>query len=353
MATAKARKWTIIVVVLISLLFVSFFLLRTFILAKVLERARISLHNKLNINLTIGSYNFKQFRSIYFKNITLTDSLQQPIFHTDSVYVQLRVLPLFAGKIRFNKFYSKNLNININNLLIDRVLQLRSHSKTTDTISQINYAKTLDNVFKALFSFVPGEVQMDSSFFRYNRYKMKLTVSCGSFQVANNNFSGNIFLSDSLNQSDLQLTGFINASNHNFNISGYSNTTEHITLPYINQRWGLTVKFDTLSFSFNLLDDSWSNMKFAGYAHAANFEIQNKRIAPNPVLVKNGNLDFIFNAGERYIELDSSSIVSANSFSFSPYVKFENQNGRAMTIDIVLGEGFHTPSSLAAITINS
>jgi hypothetical protein len=334
MVNSKVKKWTIIGLVAIILCFTSFFIIRTIVLNKVLDKAKLGLQHKLNLNLTYQSVGFKQFRSIYIQNLTLTDSLEKAVFHVDSIFFRIRVLPLFTGKIRFSKFVSKNLYIDIDNKLVIKMLHSRNGKATTDSIQPVNYAKTFNRIFKALFSVIPGEVQMDSTVFRYQREKLKLSVSCGRFKMEDNAFSGNIHISDTLNQSDLKLSGFIDAGSQNFNITGCSNNQLPITLPYLNQRWGFSVKFDTLQFSFNLVDDSWKKLQFAGKAHAANFEIQNKRIAPTPVVFNNTNLDFRFNAGERYIELDSTSIVSANAFSFSPYVKLEKNEGYIITIQI-------------------
>jgi hypothetical protein len=334
MVITKAKKWTIIGIAILVSLFILFFSARTFILSKVIDKAKIGLHNKLNVDFKIESYGFKFFRSIYFTQITLTDSLQQQIFHADSVFFQLKVLPLFVGKIRFNKFYSNNLSANLNNKFLDKILQSRNRNTKIDSVKTINYAQTFNNIFKVMFSLVPNEVKMDSSSFHYQREKMKLTASCAHFQIIDNTFSGNLILSDTLNKSDLHLSGFIDANSQKFNISCNSNNNQPVTLPYINTRWGLSIKFDTLNYSFNLLDDSWDRIKFAGLAQVSNFEIQNKRISPTPVIIKSGYLDFIFNAGERFIELDSASVVSANSFSFSPYMKFENLDGIKLTIQI-------------------
>ena len=333
MAIFTRKKVIVSVLVFIILLIILFFIARTFIFNKILEKTTSKLHNYYKLELRVENSGLNGLSGLWFKNITIKDSLNDTVFYSDNLNLNIKVLPLLFGNIRLNTIISNKISIKFTNGILESILNSNKKQKT-DSTQLRNYSKAIDNVFNALFSMVPDNVQLDSFSFKYNRPKSSLEMFCKSFKIDNNNFNIPVWISDSLSQSNVQLQGNISESSKSFKILITSTDNKPITMPYIGQRWGINVKFDTLQFGINYLGYSSEKVSFTGNTQTFGFEIQNKKISPEPVGILKGGFDFNISAGKNYIELDSSSVLSLNNFSFSPYVKYENSDSKKLIISI-------------------
>jgi hypothetical protein len=312
-----------------------YFSFRAVIFNIIFKRIGHKLQNKYNLQLSVNNYEYKGARSILLEGFTVKDSVGDTLVYADSLFFQLRVFPLFTGKIRFLKFYADDVTATLGGELIDKIFfSKKDKTSENDTLKRHNFSKSIDNIFNTLFSAIPNEIIVDSVSLSYHRGKNNFIAFCPEFIMSDGKFKGNIILSDEILNSNCQISGRIDKSNNNIEIELCSANSRPVTIPYITKRWGTTIKFDTLRYSFNYLGFDWGKLKFTGSGEASGLTIQNYRIAPNPVVFHKGAINFVFNVGEKYIELDSSSSISINSFRFYPYLKYLDNGEKETEIKI-------------------
>jgi hypothetical protein len=111
-----------------------------------------------------------------------------------------------------------------------------------------------------------------------------------------------------------------------------------VHIPYISPRWQAFAGFDTLRFSLTFKEEDKNHLNITGDASASNLAINYKRIGPDLVVTKKGKLDFSIHVGDRYIEMDSTSSVLINKFSFSPFLRYEKYDHRKLTFKFIQKE---------------
>jgi hypothetical protein len=329
------KKPAIITISVIVAFVLLYFIFRFFILNYTINKISNKLKNNYGLNFTLQESEFNGLRSVSFKNILITKSTVDTVFYSDSVYLKIKLFPLFSGKIRFKEVHVKSIKLNMNGDILDTILHYKKENKK-EIVSNIqtDYSKTADRILSNIFSKIPNELKIDSTFLHFSRGKTNLTLYCPGFSYSSKKIEGLVFMTDSINYSKCSLKGTIDQESKKVDVSFFTANKHSVSLPYINQKWDVTIKFDTLRFIFNYLGYANNRLSVDGYFQADNLYIQNKRIAPTPVIINNGAADIIFNIGNDYFELDSISKIAVNNFALSPYFKYKNHKGREITMCI-------------------
>ncbi len=328
------RKKLIISFVIIVLLFIIFFVGRQLLFAHAIKKFSNKLNEKYNLNLVISKSEFHGFTSIAFRNIVIKNKNEDTVFFADSVFLQLRIWPGVNGKLRFREFIASTINVNFSGELYDKIFH---HHLPIDSLvlnKHTSYAENINKIFTSLFSLAPNYAELKNCSFNYNRNEFKFSLSVPKLLLKNGKFESELITSEAGNKSSCSISGEFNKSTENIYFKIGSSLKQPFCLPYIDQKWGLTVKFDTISLNLNKHSLNWGVTNLDGNAIATNFSIQHKKIAPTAVNLKVGEINFKINAGDKYIELDSASEIMFNHFSFKTYLKYQHNGEKEIFLKI-------------------
>ena len=329
------KKSVIITISALAACVMLFFVLRIFLFNYIINKIKNRLESEYNLNLVLKNSEFKGFSGFLFTGILVNTLPNDTVFYSDSVFLQIKPFSLLAGNIRVRKLLINQIKFDLSGDILDKFLNKKKKRKENiGDIIHADYSKTANRIISYFFSIVPNEIRVDSAFMHFRRGKLKLTISCPGFRLSSKEFEGQILLTDSTNYSRCILKGTIDREFKKIDISICTANNQLVTLPYIDQKWDVSIKFDTLRFLFNCLDYNSEKITVDGYFQADNFHIRHNRIAPTPVIIKNGAADIICNVGNDYIEIDSISKIAVNYFAFSPYLKYQNHSGREITFRI-------------------
>ena len=174
------------------------------------------------------------------------------MFFADSVFFQLRIWPCLTGKIRFRKFIASTINVNFSGELYDKIFH---HHLPIDSIvlnKHTSYSENINKIFANLFSLAPNYAELKNCLFNYNRNELKFSLSVPKLLLKNGIFESELITSEAGNKSSCSISGGFNKSTENIYFKIGSSIKQPFCLPYINQKWGLTVKFDTISLDLNI-----------------------------------------------------------------------------------------------------
>jgi Transglycosylase len=331
------KRPAIIAISVIGSIVVMFFVFRLLFLNYAIYKISNKLKNDLGLDFSLQSSEFTGFRGLLFKNILISKLPDDTVLYSDSVFLQVKPLALLTGKHRFRKIFINSIKLDMKGDLLDKLLLTRQKiNKDTNRNILVNYLENADRFLYNIFSNIPNEIIVDSALLHFSRSNLKLTVYCPGFKYTSQEFQGLVYLTDSINFSECKLKGFVDQSHKKMDVTLSTANKHSVSLPYIDRKWDFTVKFDTLRFIFNYLNYEDDKLSVDAYFQADNFYIQNKRIAPTPVIINNGAADIVCNIGSDYIEVDSASKIAVNNFALSPYFKYSNQSGREITFRVPL-----------------
>lgn len=101
----------------------------------------------------------------------------------------------------------------------------------------------------------------------------------------------------------------------------YADEHTKIPPPFLEYRWGVSVRLDTLAFESKGPRIEEDIQSLLGSTYMSGLTIHRERTPPDTVLLDKGSIHFRINIDKNYIELDSVSDIRFNHLDFRPYLK--------------------------------
>ncbi len=326
----------------IGIIFVllAFLGLRTWFFNHTVEKVKSKLESNYQLKFTIGENEFVGLNQLAINNILVKSSRGDTIFYTDSLYLQLKVLQLLKQKIRFKNIYAHRVEGTLKESEIETALQSKEPLPISNyTKSSQNYALTMGRIAKTVFSLFPNEVLIDSAKITYQSAKGDFEILCPTFAIKNNQIKGHLQFTNGFgNFSECKVNGNLDSDHESVTLNLEPYLSDVVTIPVFEQIWGLGIRFDTLQFGFTVLSTASDLFKFSGYINTNQLSLNHLKLAPKPVIIDQGGIHFNASVGKNIIEIDSSSVITLNQISFSPYICYNKQSHQELSLKIIQKE---------------
>ena len=327
-------------IALLFALVVVLFLLRGPILHAVLDWKLSSLAKKYSLEFRYRSASFSSVKTLNFTGISLVSLPSDTLLTIDTLQANPRILPLLLGRKRLLSLLIHGMDARLNSTLLELWLN-RQKKDTLKAIAQqqeADYSNTLNELESKLFVTIPRRVDIRDASFTYRRDSLYSTIRCLAFTYQRNLFRGTFTMADNYSNQPFTLDGEINTSSRKISVAISHPGHGMVKLPYLGPRWNAQAGFDSLYCSLSFVKRSGGETGINGEAAAVKLLLAHKKIGPIPVKIAAGIFSFHFVAGHHFIELDSSSVVNMNGFTFSPFIKYENTPSRKLTMAIARKE---------------
>lgn len=315
-----------------------YFSVRTSVLNSTIRSLVATSEKSLALSIEFKQTGFVGFKSFYISGVNIKLTTGDTIFKSDSIVLNPRLLPLIFGKKRLQELGLFQSSLFLSDSIVKTLRQknILDSSEVYPT-SKLDYAHVLDALQQKFFAYIPNHITMRNVGMYYKNNNSYSSIFCYNFSYQDENFLSDIVFTNDGKKSPCLFTGTLDKSNHLVQASVVCSDTSKIILPYFTSRWNASVGFDSLAFSISFERQN-DVMQLKGSATAANLAVLHKRIGPDTVLTRNGTIDYTLRVGQRFMELDSSSVVQVNNFSFSPYIKFEKEGSEKITIAFIRKE---------------
>ena len=109
---------------------------------------------------------------------------------------------------------------------------------------------------------------------------------------------------------------------------------KRVVMPYVRPHYGAAVAFDSIAFSLAQMKPEGGCQLLKGHAEVSGLEVHHAALSPDTIDLNRGKIDYALRAGERFVELDSASMVCFNRLSFHPFVRAEKEGRWHFTASI-------------------
>ena len=313
------------------------YLQRNHILERIAKDKLLPIEQTRNVSIKFKSMNLKGLDDLYINNLEITQPNDTIFLSIDKIHCNLGIFGMLRGDVVLNKLDIENLNLNAIDSCGHKNFEFLFKKKVenkNDNEKKESIFEKFSNILTKFFDLVPEDLQIKNAniFAQKNSFKARLYFK--NFKVEDNQFDCKSKFICSNRTQNLTFTGNFNNGNRSIECKAYSNNFEPVYFPYIDYRYGATIKSDTIHFSFSALDESSKEMKVGGNIAFDNLHIQHKRLSDRDLNFGNESLDYILNIKDNSIELDSSSTATFNKLSFNPYIKVETKPSLSLTVSI-------------------
>jgi len=317
------------------------FIARNPLLRYAIDKKSAAVTVKLGAKLSYHKAYFSGISTINIEGLSLTPEKRDTLINIKHIGVRIKPLALLGMNIRFGNTEISGLKISlfrqdtISNylFLLDRKTSDSTSKTPEDTIVK-DYAARVSRLFGMIFNYIPSSIKIKDFNIAADINTHTFSFGFPELEIDNNEFSTLATVTDDSLSMKWLLSGMLNTAEKKlaFRVSGTDSGKIHI--PYIHQRWNTMLAFDSASINMNFSVSDSGTSHVSGKTSICNALLNHARISPNDVKLARSEINFQFNFGKSYIELDSSSLVSFNKIGFNPYVRYETKPEKALTIRV-------------------
>ncbi len=315
---------SITILILLILLLILF---RNTIASHYVEKKVKEFNRKNEAELYIGNVKFSGFSTIFIEKIELKPQNRDKLIEIEKAQLKISIWNLFVFKL-------KPVSINISNFYLNLVkignqnnysfLFHKPSNKNFTSKNQIKYdiGNKIDKLINAIFFKIPQKIFVENFEIKVISDKQKVQILIPIIDINKSLFKIPIEIFENDVHQKWIAEGEINGENENISLKVFSNDKNEAEIPFINYKWALKLQFDTLEFNFseNSYFDKISHIK--GEAALTGLKVKNDKISSKEVILNEASINFNFNIGDNFVELDSNTIVKFNKLIFNPYIKF-------------------------------
>ncbi len=286
------------------------------------ERYNVSVHYKAIL--------LKRLTNIQIKGLTVIPKDSEPLASANSFLIKLNFNNLLIGKIDIKQMIARDVNINFiknkDSSNFDFIYQQKNSFQNMDTlmVAEQNFAFKAERTLKSIFRFLPSNASILNLHISYNSNDNELTLEIPKLTIENNTFAMDIQSKENDVESEWVCRGTLQDNKQTINCRLYTkDITKKIALPFLEYKWGATVKFDTLAFELTGGKKKHQQQTIQGKAGIKGLTLFHKRISPDTVLLDRGFLNYRLHIGKNYLEVDSSTTVYFNKLKLNPYIRLE------------------------------
>jgi hypothetical protein len=276
--------------------------------------------NKLTIS--IKQAKFEGLGTVSLNEITVVPDSLDTLLSVAHFKVKVNLLPILIGRIKIAELIVKGANLQLVNLSGKRNFEflLKNKKDTTKLVnSNVDLAHIADNLINDLLYKVPARLDIQDCNLKVIDNRNQFNIAAKAIQILNNRFYSTFILNN--NESIWHAEGNVYPESKKLNMQFYAENKK-VELPYIEQKFGLKINFDTVSTRMDAIDYQSGNLSISGNWHIHNLLLKHTKLAQKEVIVPRAAIDCKMLIGENFISIDSSSIATLGNIQIHPFVKY-------------------------------
>lgn len=276
--------------------------------------------NKLTIS--IKQAKFEGLGTLALNEISVVPDSLDTLLSVAHFKVRVNLLPILIGRIKIAELTINGANLNLVNLAGKRNFEflLKNKKDTTKLVnSNIDLAHIADNLINDLLYKVPARLDIQDCNLKVIDNRNQFTIAAKAIQILNNRFYSTFILNN--NESIWHAEGNVYPELKKLNMQFYAENKK-VELPYIEQKFGLKINFDTVSTRMDAIDYQSGNLNISGNWHIHNLLLKHTKLAQKEVIVPSAAIDCKMLIGENFVSIDSSSIATLGNIQIHPFVKY-------------------------------
>ena len=293
---------------------------------KLLDAAVLKAINKAkksyDLNVKIGSYKFSGLSKVSFNQITVVPQGKDTLFKTEELEVGVSILPLIYGHVKISELNMKDALVSLikkDSLSNYDFLFKKDKRDTLKSENKTDLSELANKLLNQALDKIPDDMDIQNFLITFKQDTTNFSLLAQEATINNGDVFSTIKLN--VNQAVWHVSGTANPSKQQLDLSLYADNKQKVEFPYLDQKFGLKLSFDTIRSIMTGADKSRDRFEIDGSWSVSNLVINHPRISTNDVIVKNATIDAKLLIGENYLALDSTSIVSLGKAQINPFVK--------------------------------
>jgi hypothetical protein len=290
------------------------------IIAKVITREKA----RHQLSIEIKQAQFSGISKVKLAGISVVPENRDTLIRLDNFEVGVSIFPLLLGNIKIYALNASNGLVQIVNQKdyrnFDFLLKNSDSTKIdTSSVRKFDLAEFADNIINELLYKVPKEMLVENVRFQYTEDKHAFHIDAKEISIQKHVLHSTFLLNDTV--ATWHAEGSVFPEDKKLDVRFYGEN-KAVELPFLQEKFGLTLQFDTISTRMDKIERSSDQLGIYGNWTIRNLLIAHPRIAEKDVRVERAAIDCNMLIAENSISIDSSSIAYLGAIRMHPFIKY-------------------------------
>jgi len=320
---------------------------REAILRTAIEKGINKAKRDYNLNVKIGSATFTGLSSVSFKNITVVPENRDSLATIQNFKVGVKLFPLLFGDIKLSEISLNKGQVNLvkkDTISNYDFIFRKKNVDSTETRSELNLSKLANSLINQMLYKIPDDMDVRDFEIKFRDDTSSLNFFTTVATIDGGDVESTIKVNG--NESTWHIQGTVEPGDQQLDLIMFADNKK-VELPFLEQRFGLKLSFDTASTQMRGIKKNGSELEINGSWGVKNLLFKHSRISANDIIVPDASLDANMIIGKNFVSIDSTSTIHLKNIEFHPFIKYTVSPGKIYELKL------HTDELDAQELINS
>lgn len=336
----KLKRLGIWIALLAILSGAGLFLSRGVLLRHVADKRIAAWSARYDIGITYASLRMPSLSAVRVEGLSVVPARRDTLLRLASAEVKIDFFSLLRGDISIREVDTEGLECTFmkQGAVSNYDFLFRSSEKkraASDAGASLGYADRIDRALGLLFRLLPEDAVMRRTVLIGERDSLRTRFYMPELVLDNRVYVSDIEVTEGDMRGEWHVEGALDCGMRSVKGSlASAERGKRVVMPYVRPHYGAAVAFDSIAFSLAQMKPEGGCQLLKGHAEVSGLEVHHAALSPDTIDLNRGKIDYALRAGERFVELDSASMVCFNRLSFHPFVRAEKEGRWHFTASI-------------------
>ncbi|UEG53475.1 transglycosylase domain-containing protein [Mucilaginibacter daejeonensis] len=306
---------------------------RSALLQKAIYKATAKAKRDHNLDVKIGSAQFTGLSTVAFHDITVVPFQRDTLFHINDLSVSVKLMPLVLGEVKLSDVILKDgfLSLISKNGVRNFDFLFRKKKDSTSTKSTSGLNEFADNLINEVLYKIPDNLDLRNFRITFADDSNQVKLMARKARIYDGDLTSTIEVND--RESVWHFAGKMHPSDKEIDVKLYADGKK-VELPLIEKKFKLKFNFDTLTTRLNKVEHGSNETQVYTYCSVKNLLVNHPALSARDVVVPDGSIDANVFVGDKYVALDSSSVIHLKKLNIHPYLKYKIRPVKMYTLKV-------------------
>jgi hypothetical protein len=306
---------------------------REALLQSAIAKATAKAKRQYNLDVKIGKARFTGLSTVAFSGISIVPYQRDSLLRIDDFEVSVKLMPLILGEVKLADVRLKNgyLNLISKNGVRNFDFLFRKKKDSTSTKSKSGLNELADNLINEVLYKIPDNLDLQNFKMTFADDSNTVKLLAKTALIKDGNLTSTIDVND--HESTWHFAGKMHPSDKEIDVKLYADGKK-VELPLIEKKFKLKLNFDTLTTRLDKVEHGDDQTQIFTYCSVKNLLINHPSLSATNVIIPNGSVDANLFVGDKYVSLDSSSVIHLKKLDIHPYIKYKLSPVKMYTLKV-------------------
>jgi len=326
--------------VVVILLFIILSVILGIFAERMLEKKIASLTKEYDAQISYSSLDFKRGGRVIIRGLNIRhDSLA--LLEMDEMQVKVSLMQLLFGKKDVQAIKAQHILVNIqkkDSLYSYKIRKIKNIPKVTEKKKK-DLSAEINSFQELIWQLLPSEMEITDASVRIAMDDSLFTMHFEELKMSGNELAQTeITCANSYRQGIYKAVAMIDPAEKEISARIALVEGEAVHLPYADHRFHVLLTSEVADFSIKSRKAGRNTNRLSGDVSLGKVLFYHKNVSNLPIHLDKLKVQFVINSSGKALEMDSSSLITVNRFSFHPYLRYERGKDRRLAFGLNTGK---------------